>query len=270
VRTIRLLLQYDGTDFVGWQRQESGASIQGVIEDALAKIEGRAVTLHGAGRTDAGVHAAGQVASARLATRLDDETLGRALNANLPATVRVFDLVTVADDFHARFSARSKTYEYRLWNGAAVPPFIRQFVWHVPQPLALEPMQRAADALVGTHDFAAFQGAGGTVHTTIRTVTSARWHTWSTAWRAPSTFAGNASADPGSPGGGWAGGLVAFEMRGEGFLRHMVRAVTGTLVEIGLRRRAADDVPRLLASYDRSQAGQTVPACGLFLMNVEY
>jgi tRNA pseudouridine38-40 synthase len=253
VRTIRLLIQYDGTEFVGWQRQETGTSIQGVIEDALAKIEGSAVTLHGAGRTDAGVHAAGQVASARVTIALDDETLARALNANLPATVRVFDLVTVADDFHARFSARAKTYEYRIWNGAAVPPFVRQYVWHVPQPLAIDVMQRAADALVGEHDFAAFQGTGSTVHTTIRTVLSARCNTQNISWYPPS-----------------GGSLLAFEMRGEGFLRHMVRAITGTLVEIGLGRRAADDIPRLLASRDRSQAGRTAPACGLFLMRVEY
>ena len=258
MRTIRLLIQYDGTDFVGWQRQDRGRSIQGVIEDALAKIEGRPVTLHGAGRTDAGVHAAGQVASARLATPLDDETLARALNANLPPTVRVFGLVTAADDFHARFNARSKTYEYRIWNGAAVPPFIRQFVWHVPQPLAVELMQGAADALVGEHDFAAFQRTGSTVHTTIRTVTVARWNTHRISWLPPL----GGSSDGGR--------LLAFEMRGEGFLRHMVRAVTGTLVEIGLGRRPTVDIPRLLASRDRSQAGPTAPACGLFLMNVEY
>lgn len=248
MRTVRILIQYDGTEFVGWQRQESGASIQGVIEDALTTIESRPVTLHGAGRTDAGAHAVGQVASARLTTPLDDQTLARALNANLPPTVRVFQVVTVADDFHARFSARSKTYEYRIWNGDAVPPFIRQFVWHVPQPLALELMQRAAEALVGEHDFAAFQGTGSTVHTTVRTVRSAVW-----------------SAQKCS-----GGRLLTYEMQGEGFLRHMVRAITGTLVEIGHGRRASDDIPRLLAGRDRSQAGRTAPACGLFLMKVEY
>lgn len=249
MRTIRLLLQYDGTEFVGWQRQDSGVSIQGVIEDALSKIEGGAVTLHGAGRTDAGVHAEGQVASARLNSPLDDDTLARALNANLPPAVRVVAVATVADDFHARFSARAKTYEYRLWNGAAIPPFIRHYAWHVPQPLAVEVMQRAADALVGAHDFAAFQGTGSTVHTTVRTVTSARW----------------IDARP-APGGR----LLSFEMSGDGFLRHMVRAVTGTLVEIGLGRRPADDIPRLLAARERSEAGRTAPACGLFLVRVEY
>ncbi len=249
VRTIRLLLQYDGREFVGWQRQERGVSIQGTIEDALAKIDGGAVTLHGAGRTDAGVHALGQVASARMNSPLDDETLARALNANLPPAVRVVDVATVADDFHARFSARSKTYEYRIWNGAAIPPFIRQYAWHVPQRLAVDVMQQAANAFIGEHDFAAFQGTGSTVHTTVRTVTSARWI-------------------EGEPNAG--GRLLSFEMSGAGFLRHMVRAVTGTLIEIGLGRRAADDIPRLLASRDRSQAGRTAPACGLFLMRVEY
>jgi tRNA pseudouridine38-40 synthase len=257
MRTIRLLLQYDGTEFVGWQRQETGRSVQGVIEDALARIEGRAVTLHGAGRTDAGVHAIGQVASARVAASLDNETLARALNANLPPAVRVVDLVTVADDFHARFSARSKTYEYRIWNGPAVPPFIRQFVWHVPQPLAVDLMQHAADALVGEHDVAAFQGTGSTVHTTIRTVISARWIENISSLAPPAERLTN-------------GRVLVFEMRGEGFLRHMVRAVTGTLVEIGLERRSPDDIPRLLAIRDRSQAGRTAPACGLFLMSVEY
>ena len=249
MRTLRLLLQYDGSGFVGWQRQGSGTSIQGLIEDALAKIEGGAVTLHGAGRTDAGVHAEGQVASARLNTALDDETLARALNANLPPAVRVVEAATVADDFHARFSARSKTYEYRIWNGAAAPPFLRLYTWHVPQPLAVEVMQRAADALVGAHDFAAFQGSGSTVHTTIRTIVSARW----------------IASEP-TP----TGRLLAFEMKGDGFLRHMVRAVAGTLVEIGLGRRPPDDIPRLLAVRDRGEAGPTAPACGLFLVRVDY
>jgi len=266
-----MLLQYDGSGFVGWQRQERGTSIQGVIEEALAKIEGRAVTLHGAGRTDAGVHAVGQVASARLATPLVDETLAKALNANLPPAVRVFGLVTVADDFHARFSARSKTYEYRIWNGAAVPPFIRQFVWHIPQPLAVDLMERAAAALVGEQDFAAFQGTGGTVHTTVRTITSARWAVQSISSCWPGVFARHDLVGSQSPGGDRPGGrMLVFEMRGGGFLRHMVRAVTGTITEIGAGQRAADDIPRILAARDRSQAGRTAPACGLFLMNVEY
>src|SRR5262245_34694916 len=125
MRTIKLTVAYDGTGYVGWQRQASGESIQGLLEDALSKIDGRAVTVHGAGRTDAGVHAIGQVASARVDCQHDEATLMRALNANLPAAVRVFDVREMPDDFHARFGATGKTYEYRIWNGPAVPPVLR-------------------------------------------------------------------------------------------------------------------------------------------------
>ncbi len=243
MRTLKLTLQYDGTGFVGWQRQDQGASIQGTIEDALARIDGRAVTLHGAGRTDAGVHAEGQVASARVESVLDDETMARALNANLPETIRVTRVESVADDFHARFSAVSKTYEYRIWNGPAQPPFLRLYTWHVPQPLAIELLQRGAGALVGTHDFASFQGSGTVVHTTVRTVMTA-------AWRAEAP--------------------LVFEITGEGFLRHMVRSLVGTLVEAGLGRRPVEDIGRLLAMPDRSGAGRTAPPHGLFLTRVTY
>jgi tRNA pseudouridine38-40 synthase len=243
LRTIKLTLQYDGTEFVGWQRQEQGDSIQGTIEDALARIEGQAVTVHGAGRTDAGVHAVAQVASVHVASSLDDETLARALNANLPSTIRVARVETAAEDFHARFSAVSKTYEYRIWNGPAQPPFLRLYTWHVPQPLMFETLQRGADALVGTHDFAAFQGAGTVVHTTVRTIAAA-------AWRAE---------EP-----------LVFEISGDGFLRHMVRSLVGTLVEAGLRRRPVHDVEALLTSPDRSRVGRTAPPSGLFLVRVTY
>jgi tRNA pseudouridine38-40 synthase len=243
VRTIKLTLQYDGTDFVGWQRQEQGESIQGTIEDALARIEGQSVTVHGAGRTDAGVHAVGQVASARVGSSLDDETLTRAMNANLPPTIRLARVETVADDFHARFSAVSKTYEYRIWNGPAQPPFLRLYTWHVPQPLTIETLQRGADALVGTHDFAAFQGAGTVVHTTVRTISAAGWR----------------AEEP-----------LVFEISGDGFLRHMVRSLVGTLVEAGLRRRPVEDIEQLLARPDRPRAGRTAPPVGLFLLRVTY
>jgi tRNA pseudouridine38-40 synthase len=246
MRTLKLTLQYDGTDFVGWQRQETGASIQGLLEDALSRIDGRTVTVHGAGRTDAGVHALGQVASVRLATALDDATLARALNANLPPVVRVIRVETAPDDFHARFSAVTKTYEYRIWNGPAVPPFLRLYTWQVPQPLAIALLQRGAAAIVGTHDFAAFQGAGSVVHSTTRTVTEASWR-------------------PGT-----ADTPLVFEITGEGFLRHMVRSLVGTLVEAGLGRRPADDVAGLLASPDRTRAGRTAPPHGLFLTKVSY
>jgi tRNA pseudouridine38-40 synthase len=243
-RTVRLTIAYDGTGFVGWQRQETGESIQGLIEDALGRIEGNAVTLHGAGRTDAGVHAIAQTASARIHAALDDDTLTRALNANLPPAVRVNGVETVPDDFHARFSATGKTYEYRIWNGPAIPPFIRLYAWHVPQPLDLARMNEASHDIVGEHDFAAFQGTGTRTHSTVRRVTSARWR-----------------AD---------GPAVTFEISGAGFLRHMVRSLAGTLVEVGHGRRLVDDLARLLAAPDRAEAGRTAPPHGLFLVSVLY
>lgn len=244
MRTVKLTIAYDGTGFVGWQRQETGESIQGLIEDALTKIEGTVVALHGAGRTDAGVHALAQVASARLGASLDDDTLTRALNANLPPAIRVNLVETVPDDFHARFSATGKHYEYRIWNGPAIPPFIRLYAWHVPQPLDLATMNEACRGIVGEHDFAAFQGTGAWTHSTVRRVTSACW--------------------------GRNGAALAFEISGAGFLRHMVRSLVGTLVEIGHRRRPADDLVRLLAAPDRAEAGRTAPPHGLFLVSVLY
>lgn len=246
MRTVKLTVAYDGTDYVGWQRQATGESIQGLLEDALARIEGSRVGVHGAGRTDAGVHAEHQVASARISTGLDDTTLARALNANLPVAIRVMDVHTAADDFHARFDAVAKVYEYRIWNGPAVPPFLTRYVWHVPQPLDLTRLNHAAAAIPGTHDFAAFQGPDPATHTTLRQVLRATWRR---------------SLDV--PG-------VTFEISGAGFLRHMVRSLVGTLVEIGLERRPVEDVARLLAVPVRSHVGRTAPACGLFLVRVEY
>jgi tRNA pseudouridine38-40 synthase len=245
VRTIKLTVAYDGTEFVGWQRQASGVSIQGLLEDALSILDHRPVTVHGAGRTDAGVHAMGQVASARIAGAHDGATLMRALNAHLPPAVRVFSVEAVPDDFHARFSATGKTYEYRLWNGAAVPPTLRLYTWHVPQPLDVAAMREASAVLPGEHDFAAFQGAGSTTHTTVRRLRSARWMT---------------NAD----------GALVFEIAGEGFLRHMVRSLAGTLVEIGLGRRGRDELARLLEAPSRTAVGRTAPPQGLFLVKVEY
>lgn len=244
--TIKLLLQYDGTGFVGWQRQDAGDSIQGALEAALERIEGHAVTVHGAGRTDAGAHALGQVASVRLESSLDEATLGRALNANLPETIRVMQVAVVADDFHARFAATSKTYEYRVWNAAACPPFIRLYTWHVPQPLDLVAMEMASAALLGEHDFAVFQGAGATVHTTVRRITSAAWDTHDE------------------------GRSLRFRISGDGFLRHMVRSVVGTLVEVGRGWRPRDEIARLLDRGQRHDVGRTAPAHGLFLATVEY
>src|SRR5262245_17704623 len=160
MRTLKLTLAYDGTRFVGWQRQAEGESIQGSLEDALARFEGAPVTVHGAGRTDAGVHALGQVASVRVTFAHDPPTLMRALNAQLPEDIRVLAVEDAAADFHARFSARAKAYRYQLRSGGVASPFDWAYVWHLPERLDAAAMQQAAHTLIGTHDFAALQSVG--------------------------------------------------------------------------------------------------------------
>lgn len=247
MRTFKLTLQYDGTNYVGWQRQDSGMSIQMLLEDAIAPIERSRVTVHGAGRTDAGVHALAQVASVTLAASIDPVTLARALNAELPRDVRVLAVEDAAPGFHARFSATGKVYEYRIVNAPIVSPFIQRYVWHVAPPLDIDVMRAASGALVGTHDFAAFQGAGSAVASSERTVRTIRWQ----------------------DGGGYDLPLV-MRIDGNGFLRHMVRNVIGTLVEIGIGRWPMSRAAEILASRDRTQAGPTAPAQGLFLVRVDY
>lgn len=242
--TLKLTLQYDGTNYVGWQRQPNGISIQELVERALEPIAGRPVAIVGAGRTDAGVHALGQVASVELESNLDTATLARALNAALPEDVRVAAVERVPADFNARFSAAGKVYEYRVWNGAFVPPFERLYAWHVPQPLDVDRMRGATRALVGTHDFSAFRAAGSEAATSERTLNAL-----------------DLTAD---------GSRLALAASGDGFLRHMVRTIVGTIVEVGLGRRSVESVAATLASRDRASAGPTAPAQGLFLVRVDY
>jgi tRNA pseudouridine38-40 synthase len=244
MRTLKLTIAYDGTRFVGWQRQAEGESIQGLLEDALARFEGARVTVHGAGRTDAGVHALGQTASVQLTCGHDAGTLTRALNAHLPEEVRVLSVEEAALDFHARFNARSKTYRYQIRNTPVADPFTRAYEWHIPEPLDVIAMREGAKAVVGTHDFAAFQSAGSETSGTIRTVTRSELSD--------------------------SGGLLTYEIAGDGFLRHMVRALVGTLVEVGRGWRAPDDIGPLLQGATRDHAGRTAPAQGLFLVRVDY
>ena len=252
-RNLKLTISYDGTRFVGWQRQAAGVSVQRLLEDALARFEGAPVAAHGAGRTDAGVHALGQVASARMTSAHPLDAVARGLNACLPPDVRVIDIQEVAADFHARFSARSKTYRYRLQTSVIASPFERAYMWHVPVALDVAAMRVAARALVGTHDFAAFQSTGSETTGTVRTMTE--------------SVIGEAVAE------GWQDSTAPFlvyEVSGDGFLRHMVRAIVGTLVEIGRGQRTEASIAALLEGGSRSQAGITAPPQGLFLVRVVY
>jgi tRNA pseudouridine38-40 synthase len=268
--TFKMVLAYDGTDFVGWQRQASGVSIQGVLEDALRTLDDRAVTVIGAGRTDAGVHALGQVASFSLARAIDADTLVRALNANLPEAVRVMSAVEAPPAFNARHDARAKTYRYRIWNGPALSPFERRYAWHYAGPLDVDAMDTAARRLEGRHDFAAFQTAGGDVVTSERTITSSRVRRRSNTEDTDEKNLSDTGLNLGVLGVLRGGELVQCDVTGDGFLRHMVRAIVGTLIEIGRGRRPAAWIDEVLASRDRQSAGSTVPAAGLFLLRVDY
>jgi tRNA pseudouridine38-40 synthase len=266
--TFKIVLAYDGTEFVGWQRQAAGASIQGLLEDALRELDQRDVPVIGAGRTDAGVHALGQVAGFSLERTIAPDALIRAVNGRLPDAVRVLSAVEVSPAFHARFGARSKTYRYRIWNGGVMSPFERTYAWHVSGPLAVEPMIAAARALEGTHDFASFQAAGGERLTTERLVFSSRVVAGlESCFTAEEGVPANRSGA--APGSG-DGRLIVYEIAGNGFLRHMVRIIVGTLVEVGRGRRPVESMDEVLASRDRARAGPTAPPQGLILTCVEY
>ena len=247
LRIIKLTIAYDGTAYAGWQRQTGVDTVQARLEAALAEIEGRAVTVHGAGRTDAGVHAWGQVASFKLEHGIDTHSLSLALNTKLPDDIRIREVRTMPASFHARFLARRKSYRYRINRTPVANPMERRFAWHVADVLDLGAMREAGAILIGQHDFAAFQTAAtdATVRTTVRTVFG---------------FSIGPEADD----------IVMIEVVGDGFLRYMVRTIVGTLVEVGLGRRSVGDMAEILTSRTRDRAGQTAPPRGLFLMSVDY
>ncbi len=263
MRMLKLTIAYDGAGYVGWQRQADGTSIQGVLEAAIARVEGHEVTVTGAGRTDAGVHALAQVASVRVRSTIACDSYVRALNAMLPDDIRVRRVDEMPDDFHARFNVRHKTYRYRVLNAPIASPFDARYAWHVSFPLDVDAMRTALARCVGTHDFAVFQGAGGTVDHTVRTILRAQIvcpQILSPSSHDPARILPD---DPDAR-------LLMIEMTGDGFLRHMVRIIVGTLVEVGRGRWPPEELDRLLSSRDRTQAGPTAPPHGLFLVQVTY
>lgn len=264
-RTLKLTIAYDGSAYAGWQRQTNGLAIQAVIEDEIAIIVGAHNPLNAAGRTDAGVHAAAQVASITIDHPIATDELLKALNARLKAgDIRIRAIDETFDRFDARIFAKSKIYRYAIWNGALPSPFIRQVVWHVPYALDLERMTAATTVLVGEQDFAAFQGRGADVKTTVRRVLSAELREVEMDRSLPmavSPLDGDSSRE---------GRLLRLEISGTGFLRHMVRNIAGTLVDIGRGQFAAEDMRRIIDSRDRAEAGQTAPPQGLMLWKVDY
>lgn len=262
--SFKLTLAYDGSTLVGWQRQASGVSVQGLLEEALEPLAGRPVAVAGAGRTDAGVHASGQVASVAFETEIDATTVLRAVNARLPPVVRVVACESVGEGFHARFDARSKRYAYRLANTPVQSPFDRLYAWHIPTPvLDVDAMNAAAARLVGEHDFAAFQTAGAETLTTVRRIFASRVVHEDNPWL------GAAASAPESAHSAREG-VLRYEVWGSGFLRHMVRAIVGSLVEVGRGARQPDWFTELINGADRRHAGRTAPPTGLFLERVYY
>jgi tRNA pseudouridine38-40 synthase len=255
VRNLRLTLSYDGADLAGWQVQPGRATVQGALASAIGRLTGENVLPQGSGRTDAGVHALAQVASFATASTIPTENWMQALNDILPASIRVLEVTEAAPEFHARKSARAKTYRYRIHRGAICPPFLARYVWHYPYPLEESGMVAAARVVVGEHDFTSFAAvdaerveriaAGEDVHTTnIRTIFASSWTR--------------------------EGEELIYSVRGSGFLHHMVRNLVGTFLLVGKGTVSLEDLRRILDARERTAAGATAPASGLYLVEVEY
>jgi tRNA pseudouridine38-40 synthase len=251
MRYFKLTIAYDGTDYHGWQVQSNKPTIQGEIVGILRRITQEHVLLHGAGRTDAGVHALGQVGSFRTQSPLSDIEFQRALNALLPAAIRIAACDEVGPDFNARWSARAKVYRYRLYRGKVVPPMIWRYVLHYPFPLDEDAMRVAAARFVGVHDFASFAASTGSEEDDKERSTEREMF---------STELVRSSDDQ----------ELVFTIRGRSFLRYMVRKMTGTLLDVGRGKLTPEDIDRLYEVKDRSKSGPTVPPQGLCMICVEH
>ena len=246
----KLLLQYDGTDFHGWQIQEGHRTVQGELTRALSLIDGRSVNVHGSGRTDAGVHAEGQVASVEIEREISETKLRAAINGNSGRDVRVLSVETAPEDFHARYSAIGKTYVYRVVNGPVISPFWWRYAHHDARPLDLERMRQGAGLFRGRHDWTAFSAAQADVEDRVRTVTEVE-----ILERSDERARGN---------------LIEIRVSAEGFLRYMVRAMAGTLLALGRGELERESIIAALETGERPLAAVTAPACGLTLLHVRY
>jgi tRNA pseudouridine38-40 synthase len=260
MRNLRLVLSYDGSEFSGWQVQPDAATVQGTLASAIGRITGEKVLPQGSGRTDAGVHALGQVATLVTESSVPTANFVRALNDILPAAIRVLDVTEAPADFHARHSARAKTYRYRIFRDSICPPFLARYVWHFPYGLDEDAMARAAGLVVGEHDFTSFaavdpeRGRAGEevsrenveqkMPDNIRRIISSAWERQ--------------------------GEEFIYTVRGSGFLHHMVRNLVGTFILVGKGTLQDADVTRILEAKNRSAAGATSPGSGLYLVSVEY
>lgn len=250
MRNLKLILSYDGAEFSGWQVQPDAATVQGTLASAIGRVTGEKVLPQGSGRTDAGVHALAQVVTFVTESSVPTGNFVKALNDVLPASVRVLEVAEVPPEFHARHSARMKTYRYRIYRGAICPPFLARYVWHYPYPLDEDAMARAAESVVGEKDFTSFaavdpeRGREGEPVSNVRTIFSSAWERL--------------------------GEELVYTVRGSGFLHHMVRNLVGTFLLVGRGTLQVMDITRILEARNRSAAGATAPASGLYLVGVEY
>jgi len=249
MRNLKVILSYDGAEFSGWQVQPDAVTVQGTLASAIGRITGEKVLPQGSGRTDAGVHALAQVMTFVTESSVPVGNFLKALNNILPASVRVLEVTEAPPGFHARHSARAKTYRYRIYREGICPPFLAQYVWHYPYPLAEEEMARAAGLVVGEHDFTSFAAVDAErgraeAAMNVRNIFSSSWERL--------------------------GEELVYTVRGSGFLHHMVRNLVGTFILVGKGTLQVEDLSRILESRDRSAAGATAPASGLYLVGVEY
>jgi tRNA pseudouridine38-40 synthase len=286
-RNLKITLAYDGSELHGWQIQPGLATVQGALAECLGRITGEQVLPQGSGRTDAGVHALAQVASVRIESPIPERNLQTALNDILPAAVRVTGVERVEDDFHARHSAKAKSYRYRIYRGEICPPFLARYVYHDPYPMDEDAMIRASEYIVGTFDFTSFAASDPERSTRLTSFAAGRKSAESRTKGVVEVetvdmeIDNEDATDPLTLKQGnmrtvnsslWVRteDEFSYTIRGNGFLHHMVRNLVGTFLQVGKGSLHADDIPAILAAKQRSAAGATAPASGLYLVSVEY